>query len=124
MFPRTLTSNERGLLELALASVPDPRCRASLLGQVHDARVIGGLPGAIDLEVPAPLERGCLPGRNDPIEGTVRDLDGQVVGGILVWIRDGTVTSLECYSYLDEDSTEFPDPALVSIDHSRDIRRR
>ena len=123
MIARALTSNECGLLALALASIADSRCRASLLDQMQAARAVDVLPGAIDIEVPPPTGRGCLPGWNSPIEGTVRNLDGEVVGGILVWILDGAVRSLECYSYLDGGCTEFPDPSLVSIDPPRDIPR-
>lgn len=124
MAPRALTWKERALLELAVESIADERCRAALHGQLDSLLVVGGLPLYVDLQSSTSVDPTCFPGRNTPIEGTVRSPEGRVIGGINVWIRDGRLSALEAYSFEDVEPTYYPDPTLVRINAPRDIHGR
>jgi hypothetical protein len=122
--PRPISANEVGILKLAVLSLPASRCRDGLSRQIGTIRVVGGLPLYIDLESDARAEDGCFQGRNNPIEGTVYKPDGGVTGGILVWIQDGALHALECFTYEDEAPSDFPSPTQVRFDRPpRDIAR-
>ena len=57
--------------------------------------------GTIDLHVPddSPRSSASSP---VPVEGTVVGADGEPIGGLLLFVEDGRLSSLEVYSLVDD----------------------
>ena len=113
---RDLSADERGAAAYVLG---DPRLPegAALLAQLDAARVTGGLPRFLDLRVPSTVARthasdGPLPGR-----AIVRDAAGDLVGEILVWMKDGYLSALEFAWVTDEPPTTWPSPEHIELTH-------
>jgi len=110
---RPLTPTERALLDSLLDHDFDgvDALRAQ-------ARVVTASTGCecgcvtIDLHVPddAPMSSADGP---VPLEGTVVDAAGEVIGGVQVFLADGRLAGLEVHS-LDEPVPVVPSPELVS----------
>ena len=88
--PRELTSNEIALLRRIAGRLDDDNA-GRMLAQVDAARVVGGLPTALDLAVRSGAQAmtiadGPLPGR-----AFVTCMRGEV----LVWVCDGMLSELE-----------------------------
>jgi hypothetical protein len=103
------------LLEYILGAVSFPGAR-ELAGQVPDARVVGGLPTFIDLEVdrsapPGPLHDGPV-----PVRTFVESDGGEYVGELLIWVKDGYLSGLEFAWVTDEVPTSWPEPAKVRVE--------
>ena len=107
--PRSLSAGERDAL-VTILSYANFVGRAALLEQVDAVRIVGGCDcgcATVDLEIPdaPPSDAIAYP---IPSEATVFDPDGQAIGGILVFARDGRLAQLEVYSYGDEPISPFP----------------
>ncbi len=116
--PRPLSADERDAL-VTILGYADFVGRAALLEHVDavlehlDAvRIVGGCDcgcacATVDLATPdaPPSDAIAYP---IPNEATVFDPDGQAIGGILVFARDGRLAQLEVYSYGDEPISPFP----------------
>jgi hypothetical protein len=95
----------------AILSQADFAGRAALLDQVDTARVIGGCDcgcATVDLAVEGapPSHAIAYPIPND---ATVLDAQGEIVGGMLVFVRDGYLAQLEVYG---NDSPISPFPSV------------
>jgi hypothetical protein len=113
--PRNLTPSERALVELILGKGSFEGAR-ELAAQAEDARVIGGLPTLLDLEVPesspaAPINDGPV-----PVRAFVEGMDMQVEGEILIWVKYGRLSGLEFAWYTDFIPDELPRPNYVRIE--------
>ena len=95
--PRPLTGDERRLLDALLAN--DFHGVAELREQ---GRAVAASPGctcgcgSIDLHVPLDAPRSAAPSPV-PVEGTVRDITGAVVAGLILFLEDGRLGYLEIY---------------------------
>jgi hypothetical protein len=110
---RPLNERERGLLDAALAHdfVGVEALRAQTVGVQARPGCSCGC-GTIELvpqDQEAPRSSAASP---VPAEGRVRDGEGNEIGGLLVFVRDGLLDSLEVYSY-DEPPLPLPDPGRV-----------
>ncbi len=56
--------------------------------------------GTLDLHVPDTVPRSAASGPV-PVEGTVVGADGEPIGGLLLFVEDGRLSSLEVYSLVD-----------------------
>lgn len=104
---RTLTRNERAVLEATLARSDGPgmdRLRA----QVATARVTGGKPYALELRVDAGLRAPDIP--NGPLRARpwAHDEKGEALGTVSVWIADGYLSSIDFGWVTDTTPTELP----------------
>ena len=111
--PRALTSIEAAVLEALLAQ--DFPGVVELRTQAHEVLAVTGCTcgcGTIDL-LPqgANLPRSASPSPT-PSEGRVRDADDADQGGILLFLTDGLLASLEVYSYFDP----MPMPSLDRVE--------
>src|SRR4029078_5555095 len=86
---------------LAVLCAPDFPGRDELVAQVESATVVGYCPcpcATIDLEVDRILPRGpYLPDRVIPTEASVLDTAGETIGGIIVFVDEGYLSSLEIF---------------------------
>ena len=107
--PRLLTGPKRDVL-IALLTYADFAGRAALLDQVDGARVVGACGcgcATVDLAVGACKQSDSV-AYPIPSEATVVDAQGEAIGGVLVFARDGRLAQLEVYSYADEPINPFP----------------
>lgn len=99
------------MLDLLLA--PEVPGAEALRQQVRDALATAGCTcgcGSIALLPP----QGASPAAADqiwPVEAEIRDRDGEPIGGIMLWLDRGLLSSLEVYTWGDD---PMPVPA---IDH-------
>jgi hypothetical protein len=99
---RPLTGNERALLD-ALLRHEFPGVN-ELRVQARQTSASPGCTcgcGTLDLHVPdtAPRSSASSP---VPVEGTVVGADGEPIGGLLLFVEDGRLSSLEVYSLVDD----------------------
>ncbi len=50
-----------------------------------------------------------------PATGAVKDSSGELVGELLLWVSDGSLSALEYSWYTDEAPTALPDPGDVTV---------
>ena len=108
---RPLEANDRALLDALLAQDFDGA--AALRQQLRTATATPGCTcgcGTLNLFVSAqaPLSTAA---HLTPAEGTVWDEAGEAVGGLLLFVEGGRLSSLEVYSYLEP----LPLPALDRV---------
>lgn len=111
---RPLTPNEHELLSELLVQAQD--AAAALRPQLAEARVVSSctcgceLIGFVssDLGTPRAMPEATL----FPVEGDVVDDIGEVVGGLILFLRDGGLHDLEVFSLANE-PLPLPDPAHV-----------
>jgi len=111
--PRDLTSRERGLLSLLLDRASFDGAR-ELAAQVAKTRVAGGFPTLLDLDVPKTAPASLYKPRRIPLRALVHSPGGELLGEILVWVRDGYLSALEYAWYTDDAPSEMP-----PLDHLR-----
>jgi len=93
VLPRPLDANEIAILR-QVASALGPPVAALLAAQIGQARVSGGIPTSLDIEVAHPV-------RVDLADGPL-PVDAFVAGGeVLVWITNGCISGLE-YAWTSE----------------------
>lgn len=107
--PRPLQPEERAAL-LALLNYADFDGRDALLAQVDVARVVGFCGcgcATVDIGIDsAPATTSvALP---IPNEAVVVDDDGEAIGGVLLFVKDGHLNSLEVYDYGGGPISPFP----------------
>jgi hypothetical protein len=107
--PRPLLPEERATL-LALLSYADFDGRDALLEQVDFARVdwycgCGCATVTLTVDPAAPSARRTY--RPIPNEATVVDVNGEIIGGVIVFADDGYLSNLEIFWY-DEPISPFP----------------
>jgi hypothetical protein len=117
--PRPLRPEESAAL-LALLNHADFDGRDSLLAQVDFARVVGycgcgcaTVDLAVDSAAPASSSGSPIPN-----EATVLGADGEPIGGVLVFVRDGYLTSLEVYDYGGVPISPFPPTSRLRLERS------
>lgn len=106
---RPLQPEERAAL-LAILNYADFDGRDALLDQVDAARVVGFCGcgcATVDIAVGAPSSTTsvALP---IPNEAVVLDEDGDGIGGVLLFVRDGYLASLEVYDFKGVPIGPFP----------------
>jgi hypothetical protein len=109
---RALTENERALLD-ALLSNDFPGVEP-LRVQAHDVLAAPGCRcgcGTIDLCPQGTSPPGSAAASPVPAEGRVLGADGVDAGGLLLFLSDGRLASLEVYSY--DDPLPLPRPDRV-----------
>ena len=111
---RPLTGDERDVLDFLL--VDDlPHVRA-LRAQARTVRASRGCScgcATIDLHV-APDAPVAEPDDRYPLEATVVNAAGRVVGGLLLFVHDGRISCLEVYP-LDDDPMPMPSVDRVQL---------
>ena len=86
--------------------------RDVLVAQVAGAQVVGHCAcgcATVDLMVDHGLQRASGAPRLVPYEATVLGDAGEAMGGVLVFVADGYLSSLEVYAYGDEPIELMPD---------------
>lgn len=111
---RELSSDERALLRLLCGGTSVPGA-LQLRAQVEAARVSGGLPTLLDLDVPATVERAPVEDGPLPQRAFVTGSRGEMEGELLVWVRDGYLSSLEFAWYTDTTPSGMPTLERVQI---------
>lgn len=107
--PRPLSEAERKLL-LSVLEYADFSGRDELLAQMSDVEVVGRCNcgcATVTLSVDSTPPSDDI-ARPIPNEAAVLDADGEAVGGVLVFVRDGRVCELEVYSNSNEPIREIP----------------
>jgi hypothetical protein len=95
---------------LAVLNYADFDGRDALLAQVDAARVVGFCGcgcATVDLAVDsaAPASSSASP---TPNEATVLGADGEPIGGLLVFVKDGYLAMLEVYAFSGDPISPFP----------------
>lgn len=98
--PGPLTDDERALLDALLShdfsGVNELRVQAPNIlakkGCACGCGTVNFVPGA----GPMPRSEAASP---VPVEGVMKDTDGNAVGGLILFVEDGMLWSLEIYSY-------------------------
>lgn len=103
---RPLTQHERDVL-LHLLSVPLAEVR-QLREQAMRATVTGSHCASIDLWIPSSVARVSRPDGLLPITADVLDTRGQYTGELILWLKDGRLSSLEYAWVTDLPPTELP----------------
>lgn len=116
--PRTLLPEERATL-LAVLNDADFPGRAALLAQAATAYVTGycscpcaSVALAVDRTL-APAEHSTSPLGTSP---TVRDADGEPIGGVLIFLDDGYLAYLEIYTWTGSPISPFPPTSRLLFD--------
>jgi len=106
--PRPLRPEERAALS-AVLNYADFDGRDALLAQVDSARVVGycGCGCATVLLAVESAAPASSSGSPIPNEATIIGADGDPLGGLLVFLEDGYLATLEVYSY-DDPISPFP----------------
>jgi hypothetical protein len=113
--PRDLTSRERDLLSLLLEHTSFDGAR-ELAAQVARIRVAGGFPTLLDLEVEKTTPASPYKPRLVPLRAFVHSPGGELLGEILVWVRDGYLSALEYAWYTDDAPSEMPPPDHLRVE--------
>lgn len=115
--PRELNEAERAVLRRVL-SVDFPGA-AELRAQVEHAVVTapwGDRSVSVDLEVDGDAARRAdLPSGPVPVDASVSDADGSLLGEIIVWTGSGQLSAIEYAWYTDAAPTELPPPERVTV---------
>lgn len=85
-----------------------------LLRQAEAAIVVGSSATMLDVSVPSDLATVDVPDGPTPGSALVYERE-QLVGELLVWIRDGRLIGLEQAWYTDEPPQSWPDPEAVRV---------
>jgi hypothetical protein len=127
---RELTANERALLEWLLGDgrIADA---ATLRAQIPFAKVVEGktdLPTYLDLAVTGASQAACADGAL-PGGAVVTSLSGDPTGGLILWVKNGYLVSVEHWWVTDEMPLEFPRverlrPFTPEEDYSRRVPDR
>ena len=99
-----------------IAHVTSPLAETSsrLLGQAEGATVVRYSATMLDVEVPPDIPAVDLPDGPAPGSALVDECE-QLVGELLVWIRDGRLIGLEQAWYTDDPPQSWPPPEMVRI---------
>ena len=109
---RELTTSERGILEFMLED-PDLPCGDALRAQILAARVVDGIPPMptyLHLAVSSDAPRADCPDGVVPVHAVVESPTGDSTGFIMVWMKDGYLSTIEHPWVTDDMPEEFPPP--------------
>jgi hypothetical protein len=103
-------------MQRLIAHLTSPLAETSvkLQRQAEAATVIRYSATMLDVEVPSDIPVVDLPDGPAPATALVYD-QGQLVGELLVWIRDGRLIGLEQAWYTDDPPQSWPSPEMVRI---------
>ncbi|OKJ94568.1 hypothetical protein AMK26_32620 [Streptomyces sp. CB03234] len=112
-----MNASERGVVELILAQ--DFPGAAELRAQIDFAEVVaqwaeGSV--SVDLRVREGAPRSAGVSGVIPVDATVLDTSGSLIGEILLWATDGYLSAIEYAWYGDEPPSVLPEPDLISIE--------
>lgn len=111
---RPLKTNERALVRAVLALEAFDG-RAELDGQLDSVVAVHGDSDLqLDLAVPAGHARSRFTNGPIPTRTLVVDDEGDPVGEVIVWVKDGYLSGLEYAWFTDEKPVALPDPAYLS----------
>ncbi|MEV5774363.1 hypothetical protein AB0L49_24400 [Streptomyces antimycoticus] len=69
----------------------------------------------MDLKVLEPFPRAEISDGVVPVTGTVKAPSGELLGELLLWVSDGSLSALEYSWYSDEAPVGLPDPLNVTV---------
>jgi len=87
--------------------------RDDLLSQVAAVRVTGGPVTMLELSVDGVPPSHSLPDGPAPLSAVVNN--GQPIGELLVWVKDGYLSGLEFAWWGDEPPQQLPTPSQVHV---------
>lgn len=114
--PRHLQAAESDVLH-KLLSVQFPAAE-QLRQQLPQTRVVGRWGSdspSVDLEVVEPFSRAEISDGVIPATGAVKDSSGELIGELLLWVSEGSLSALEYSWYTDEAPVVLPDPHDVTV---------
>jgi len=111
---RPLNDRERAIVSAVLGGLRAPDA-SQLRRQLDSARVTGGLPTFLDLEVDTALDQAERDDGPLPVRSIVTADIGEPMGEVLVWVIGGYLSGLEFAWYTDQAPMELPDPAQISV---------
>ena len=114
--PRPLNAAERAVL-VRILSREFPGS-AELLAQVDRAEATAQwYENALSVDIRVPGEAPVPTGTSGvvPVETSVTDENGQLVGEVLVWAAHGVLAALEYATYTDERPAVLPSPGQISF---------
>ncbi|MDT0305457.1 hypothetical protein RM780_00560 [Streptomyces sp. DSM 44917] len=114
--PRPLNHGEKEVLECILGA--DFPGSAELRSQVGEAEVVslwGDGSVSVDLRVPEDTAKADLVSGVAPVEATVVDDTGELVGEILVWVDRGRLAGLEYAWYGADAPTSLPPAENINV---------
>lgn len=107
--PHPLNSEERAVLGHLLDS--DFPGAAELRCQINNAEIVahwGVGSVSIDIQVSGDYPAASLPSGIAPVEATVVDEAGEIIGEIIIWTQAGALSGLEYAWYGEEPPTSLP----------------
>lgn len=99
---------------IAHLTAPLGETRNGVALQAAAATVLRASPTMLDVEVPPEIPEVALTDGPTPSQALVYDGD-QLIGELLVWVRDGRLIGLEQAWYTDEPPTAWPDHDRVIV---------
>ena len=99
---------------IAHVTSPLAESASKLMGQAERAIVVRYSPTMLDVEVPSDISVVDLPDGPTPGRVLVYERE-QLVGEVLVWIRDGRLIGLEQAWFTDDPPKSWPSPEMVRI---------
>jgi hypothetical protein len=117
MEPRSLKPEETAVIRVLLEHA-DFEGRDELLGQVAAARVVGRCGCGCATVVLAVDKEPADDAASYPIpnQATVLDEDGNLIGGVLLFVKDGCLAELEVYSFEEEPIRTLPQPDRLRLE--------
>jgi hypothetical protein len=114
--PRSLDPAERAVVDLILA--PEFSGAVELRGQVDRVRTVAKWAidsASVDLQVLEGPPRAPLPSGPIPVDATVVDEAGLLLGEILLWTTDGYLSAIEYAWYGDVPPIALPEVRRISV---------
>jgi hypothetical protein len=106
---RELSANERATLRQILRGASFAGASA-LSEQIDRAKVVGGIPTLLDLEVDGSAAASAAPDGPIPVEALVEGTDGAIEGMVMVWVTGGYLSALE-YAWVTDEVPRGMPPA-------------
>jgi hypothetical protein len=116
--PRDLTAQERGSL-LRILEEASFEGASELAQQVDEARVVGGIPTLLDLEVQPSAPPSIASDGPIPVRVVVGSDDEVSEGQLLVWVSNGYLSALEFAWVTDDPPAEMPSADRLLIEPER-----
>ncbi len=112
--PRDLNANERELIELLARCATVPAAK-ELVDQIACTRVVGGIPTLLDLQVSRSARSAAVKDGVIPVRAFVEDPDGETIGEVIVWVKDGYLSGLEYAWFTDEPPSAMPAKETIRL---------
>jgi hypothetical protein len=115
--PRRMSPGERAVVDLILAQ--DFPGAAELRAQIDFVEVVakwGADSASVDIRALEGVPRS--PGSSGvvPVDATVTDKSGSLIGEILLWVTDGYLSAIEYAWYGDEPPNALPEVGMISVE--------